>query len=1495
MGNSAYTDAFEATELEKASTAPYDSVVIKLASPEEIRSWSKGEVRNPETINYRTYRPEPGGLFCEKIFGPTRDWECACGKYRRIKHKGIVCDRCGVEVTVARVRRERLGHIELAVPVSHIWFLKSLPSRIGLMMDMAAGPLESVLYYEDYIVVDPGDTPLKPNQVLTEDEFRSYSSQYGDAFEAQMGAAGIRKILSRIDLEEMRQMLEEQLEATTSKPVRKKIAQRLHVCEGFRRSGSDPSNMILTVLPVIPPDLRPLVQLEGGRFANSDLNDLYRRVINRNNRLRNLQQLKTPDVIVRNEKRMLQEAVDAVFDNGRRGRAVTGAGGRALKSLSDILKGKTGRFRQNLLGKRVDYSGRSVIVCGPELKLWQCGLPKKMALVLFEPFIVRRLKEKGVVHTVRAAKKIIERQDDCVWDALEEVTKGKTVMLNRAPTLHRLSIQSFEPVLIEGEAIKLHPLCCTPFNADFDGDQMAVHVPLSVEAQMESRLTMLSSNAIFSPASGKSIKTPTQDIVLGVYYITAEAQDDRMRREHGLPPVVPDEKLPLFCDKDEVHFAYDEKAVGIHDRIRLKNPDRGRATRNGDPDSKVLVTTVGRVFFNEIWPDGMGFVNRKVDKSKLGDLIRDCHDVAGHDATVKALDDLKDLGYSNATLAGASIDLVDMIVPSAKQKIIDEAQGVVDEIRQQHRDGIITEGERHNKVVDVWSETSEKLVSVMYKAIDENGWTAADSEAGRTRDMELNPVYMMVDSKARGSKQQIRQLAGMRGCMADPSGNIIETPIKSNFREGLTILEYFISTHGARKGLADTALKTADAGYLTRKLVDVSQNVIITEEDCGAPNGIEVFPILDGDKVVTPLTARILGRTSLNDIVNPATGEVIVRANEEIDEKACKLIEPLNLRSVWIRSGLTCQSEHGMCAKCYGRDLATGKPVQIGAAVGIIAAQSIGEPGTQLTMRTFHVGGTASTSVTSTDHVTSAAGEVRFSDDLRYVERENGDTVVLNQGATISIFKDGIEVDKFSPPIGATVHARPGDKVAAKFKLAEWDGYATPILSEHPGAVKFNDFVEGVSVEKEVDPKTGVTQLKVVETKENLHPQIIVMGEGAGGKPVALGFYSLPNDAIVTVKDGQGVAAGDQLAKTTRKETKTRDITGGLPRVSELFEARQPKDVAEIAKIEGVVDFGDNERGKRVVIVRDATTDTEERHYIPMGKHIIVYIGDRVRKGQPLTEGSLSPQEILEVCGRDELQRYLVNEVQSVYRLQGVEINDKHIEIIVRQMLRKVKITNPGDTRFLWGDQVSHEQFMKVNEEAILEGKRPAEAQPVLLGITKAALETDSFISAASFQDTTRVLTDNATQGAHDNLRGFKENVIIGHLVPAGTGFPMYRAVTVHTLADPIPEEDMPLSEEEKLRRAQIAEAEAEGLKEEASFAAARAAQLAAQAARGELPEGEEGALAPGGDAFPQGAGFADSPWEEEELGSAADAEAADLAAAAADFESEEGSIDSDE
>jgi DNA-directed RNA polymerase subunit beta' len=1361
----------------------YDAVSITLASPETIRSWSKGEVRNPETINYRTYRPERDGLFCERIFGPTRDWECTCGKYKRIKHKGVVCDRCGVEVTVSRVRRQRMGHIELAVPVSHIWFFKCNPSRIGLILDKTASELESVLYYEDYMVIDPGDTPLEYLQLMTDTEYQEAVEKYGEGFTAMMGAEAVRRALNKVDLDQLMQDLEEQIENTRSKQTRKKITKRMKVADGFRSSKARPEWMILDCLPVIPPELRPLVPLEGGRFATSDLNDLYRRVINRNNRLKNLLLLKTPDVIIRNEKRMLQEAVDAVFDNGRHGRAVAGAGNRPLKSLSDMLKGKTGRFRQNLLGKRVDYSGRSVIVVGPELKITQCGLPKKMALTLFEPFIIRRLKEKSICHTVRTARKMIERHDEQVWDILEEVTKGKTVMLNRAPTLHRLSIQSFEPVLVEGEAIRIHPMVCTAFNADFDGDQMAVHVPLSVEAQLESRLLMLASNSIFSPASGKSIMTPTQDVALGIYYLTIPSQSDKLANKiAGKTP--PDEThLPLFNDAAEVDFALAEKAITHHTRIRLRNPDFGsEGRRYGTPDVRVIETTAGRVIFNEIWPDELGYVNDKVDKSKLGDLILHCHQVAGHAATVQVLDELKTLGFRHATLAGVSMGLKDMIRPQHKEEIIANAYAEVEKVNSQFLTGVITDGERHNKIVDVWTAATEKVSDDLYKAIDRN---VTKTQPNPT---ETNPVFMMVDSKSRGSKLQIRQLAGMRGLMANPSGEIIERPITASFREGLSVLEYFISTHGARKGLADTALKTADAGYLTRKLVDVAQDVIITIQDCNTVNGIEVEAVEEGDETLIPLRTRVLGRTALYDIRHPATGDVLVAANGEIDEAACKALEDAGIERVWIRSGLTCDAPYGMCAKCYGRDLSSGKPVEIGTAVGIIAAQSIGEPGTQLTMRTFHIGGTVSTVSKAPEIVLKHAGFIKFVD-LRTVRNDEGNSVVLNKNGSIQIV-DGndVEIDTYNLQMGTVLLAEDGAAVKPGQRVAMWDPHSVPIMAEKHGVVSFQDFVDDVSVRTDVDPETGMSTLVVLDTKEDLHPQIIVTDPDTRD---ILGFYHIPAGAVVMAKEGARVSPGMMIAKTPRKEAKTRDITGGLPRVAELFEARQPKDAAEISRIEGVVDFGEHQRGRRCLIVRDEVTGHVEEHLVPMGKQVVVFKGDRVKKGQQLTEGPVVPQEILDICGPQELQRYLVNEVQQVYRLQGVEINDKHIEIIVRQMLRKVRITNPGDTDFLWGEQVTRQRFLEVNEEIVAEGKRPAEAQPALLGITKASLETDSFISAASFQDTTRVLTDAAAMGRVDELRGFKENVILGHLIPGGTGFPLHRHIKLVPLAEPISEEEM--------------------------------------------------------------------------------------------------------
>ncbi len=1364
------------------AAAHYDAVSITLASPETIRAWSHGEVRNPETINYRTYRPERDGLFCERIFGPTRDWECNCGKYKRIKHKGVVCDRCGVEVTVSRVRRQRMGHIELAVPVSHIWFFKCSPSRLGLILDKTANELERVLYYDNYLVVEEGTTGLEYMQLLTEAEYHENVEKHGENFTALMGAEAIRKALNKVDLDHLMQTLEEQIETTRSKQTRKKITKRMKIVEGFRVSNARPEWMILDCLPVIPPELRPLVPLEGGRFATSDLNDLYRRVINRNNRLKNLQLLKTPDVIIRNEKRMLQEAVDAVFDNGRHGRAVAGAGNRPLKSLSDMLKGKTGRFRQNLLGKRVDYSGRSVIVVGPELKITQCGLPKKMALTLFEPFIIRRLKEKGICHTVRTARKMIERHDEQVWDILEEVTKGKTVMLNRAPTLHRLSIQSFEPVLIEGEAIRIHPMVCTAFNADFDGDQMAVHVPLSVEAQLESRLLMLASNSIFSPASGKSIMTPTQDIALGIYYLTIPSQRDKLANKIAGKFSAGDEHLPLFNSTAEVDSALAEAAIKYHTRIRFRNPDFGSNKRRfGVSEPRVIETTAGRVIFNEIWPDELGFVNDKVDKSRLGDLILQCHQVAGHARTVKALDELKALGFKHACLAGVSMGLKDMIRPKNKDDLIAAAYKEVEKVDAQYQTGVITDGERHNKIIDIWTAATEKVSDELYKTIDRN------VTEKQPNPVETNPVYMMVDSKARGSKLQIRQLAGMRGLMANPSGEIIERPITASFREGLSILEYFISTHGARKGLADTALKTADAGYLTRKLVDVSQDVIITIQDCNTVNGIEVESVEEGDEVLIPLRTRVLGRTALYDIRHPATSELLIPANAEIDEVACKLLEDANIERVWIRSGLTCDAPHGMCAKCYGRDLSTGKQVEIGVAVGIIAAQSIGEPGTQLTMRTFHIGGTASTVSKIPEIVLKNAGFIKYVD-LRIVENDEGNTVVLNKNGAIEIVdKNGVEIDTYNLQMGTILLAQNGSAVKAGQRVAVWDPHSVPILAEKHGVVSFQDFVDDVTVRTDQDNESGASTLLVLDTKEDLHPQIIVTNPKTHE---ILGFYHIPAGAIVMAKQGAQVSPGMLIAKTPRKEAKTRDITGGLPRVAELFEARQPKDAAEISRIEGVVDFGEHQRGKRCLIVHDEGGHDEE-HLIPMGKQVVVFKGDHVKKGQQLTEGPVVPQEILDVCGPQELQRYLVNEVQQVYRLQGVEINDKHIEIIVRQMLRKVRITNPGDTEFLWGEQVSRQKFLEVNEQVLASGKRAAEAQPALLGITKASLETDSFISAASFQDTTRVLTDAATMSRVDELRGFKENVILGHLIPGGTGFPLHRHIKLVPLAEPISEEDM--------------------------------------------------------------------------------------------------------
>jgi DNA-directed RNA polymerase subunit beta' len=1345
-------------------TLGFDQVGITVAAPENIRSWSHGEIKNPETINYRTFKPEKGGLFCERIFGPSRDWECSCGKYKRIKHKGVICDRCGVEVTLARVRRERMGHIELAVPVTHIWFYKCMPSRIGLMIDMSSRQLERVIYYEDYLVIDPGQTPLQKGQLLTESEYREALDQYGETFTAGMGAEAIRQLLSLVDLAELQKDLEEQMGNTRSKQIRKKLAKRLKLVQGFATSHTRPEWMILEVLPVIPPDLRPLVPLEGGRFATSDLNDLYRRVINRNNRLKNLLQLKTPDVIIRNEKRMLQEAVDALFDNGRHGRAVTGAGNRPLKSLSDMLKGKGGRFRQNLLGKRVDYSGRSVIVIGPELKLNQCGLPKKMALVLFEPFIIRRLKELGYVHTVRSAKKMIERQTPEVWDILDEVTKGHPVLLNRAPTLHRLSIQAFEPQLIEGEAIRIHPLVCTAYNADFDGDQMAVHVPLSVEAQMEARMLMLAPNNIFSPSSGKPVTTPSQDIVLGCYYLS---QNPRKTAGSGEAEA----RLPLFANADEVEFAMSEGSVKVHDRIRFKNPDLNQKTVYGDSALKVIETTAGRVIFNQIYPQGVGFFNKACGKKQISDIIFRTYQVAGHQATVDMLDRLKEMGFKWATRAGISIGIADMIIPREKQVELDQAYRQIAEVDKQYRRGIITDGERYNKVIDIWTHAGEEIANVMFRTLEHN--------EGRK---ELNPVFLMVDSGARGNRQQVKQLAGMRGLMAKPSGEIIERPITSNFREGLTVLEYFISTHGARKGLADTALKTADSGYLTRKLVDAAQDVIITEDDCGTVNGIVVKSIYEGDEEVVELATRINGRVSCETVKDPVSGSPLVKKNQLIDEVTANAITRIGVEQLKIRSVLTCESKRGTCMQCYGRNLATGQMVKLGEAVGIIAAQSIGEPGTQLTMRTFHIGGTASQTFKQPVIKAKNDGVLRFNE-MRTVQALDGNWIVLNKNGSITVHnKEGRELERYNVVIGSVVSVPDGGAVKKGDVFAQWDPYNVPILTEKTGTVEFRDMISGVTVKREVDEATGVLGTVVIEHKEDLHPQIVIVDDN---KQV-LASYSIPAGAHVTVGEGKKAQAGALLAKTPRKIAKTKDITGGLPRVAELFEARRPKDAAEIAKIDGVVDIGGTVRGKRKILVKDVDSGAEEEHLVPLNKHTIVFKGDFVKKGQQLTEGPVPPHDILDVCGPQELQEHMVNEVQEVYRLQGVEISDKHIEIIVRQMLRKVKVTEPGDTALLWGDQVDKLAFEKENAAVIEKGGKPAEAVPVLLGITKASLETDSFISAASFQDTTRVLTEAATLGRIDHLRGFKENVIMGHLIPAGTGFPAVRDIKLISLGEPL-------------------------------------------------------------------------------------------------------------
>ncbi len=1326
----------------------FDSVAIRIASPETIRKWSKGEVRKPETINYRTLKPEKDGLFCERIFGPTKDYECACGKYKRIKHKGITCDRCGVEVTQARVRRERMGHIDLVTPVSHIWFFKTMPSRIGNLLDLSVRALEKVLYYEEYIVTDPKQTPLKARQLLTEEEFHKAQEQYGlDAFDAMMGAEAIQKLLSEIDLDKLTQKYQRQVKVSKSKQSRARAVKILKIVEAFRKSGNKPEWMIMKVIPVIPPDLRPLVALDGGRFATSDLNDLYRRVINRNNRLRKLLDLKAPDVIIRNEKRMLQEAVDALFDNGRHGRPVLGAGNRPLKSLSDMLKGKQGRFRQNLLGKRVDYSGRSVIVIGPELKLHQCGLPKKMALELFEPFIIRKLKERGHVHTIRSAKKMVERVKPEVWDILEEVIHEHPVMLNRAPTLHRLGIQAFEPTLIEGNAIRIHPLVCTAFNADFDGDQMAVHVPLSMEAMMEARILMLSANNIFSPASGNPIMTPTQDIVLGIYYLTKMGEG---LKGEGL----------FFGSYQEASLAFQDGQIHKHAKCKFR-------LDSGD----VVDTTMGRILLNEVLPKGFRFVNEVVRKGRLSKIITDCYHEFGHAVVVDLLDRLKALGFDAATSGGISIGIDDIRVPDKKEMILSESHKEVRSIESQYKQGIITDGERKNKIIDIWTHATDRVSDVMFEELD-----------------PFNPIFMMADSGARGSKQQIRQLAGMRGLMAKPSGEIIENPITANFREGLTVLDYFISTHGARKGLADTALKTADSGYLTRRLVDVAQDVIISLDDCGTLNGIVMQPLYEGEDVIVPLADRILGRVALDNVVDVITDQVIVKSGDLIDESVVTKIEEAGIEKIRVRSVLCCEAQKGVCAKCYGRDLATRRLVELGTASGIIAAQSIGEPGTQLTMRTFHIGGTASRVIEQSYFKSRHEGTLQYHS-LKTVVTKTGEIVVLNRNGQLSIHDPtGRELERHTIPTGAIIYYKDGEMVKKGEIFVKWDPYTVPILTEVSGKVKYEDIKDGVTMNEEIDATTGMVERVIIDHKDEHHPQLLIVG----AKEEILAFYPIPIAAHIVVKDGQQVTGGTLLAKTPRKIAKTRDITGGLPRVAELFEARKPKNPAIISEIDGVVEIGEAVKGQREIIVKSSTGMTKE-YLIPHGKHLNVYKGDKVFAGQQLVDGPVVPQDILRVSGERSLQAYLVNEVQEVYRLQGVKLNDKHVEVIVRQMLRKVRIEDPGDTDFLVGSHVEKLKFAEENEKMVKKGKKPAVGTAILLGITKASLTTDSFISAASFQETTRVLTEAASAGKRDSLQGLKENVIMGHLVPAGTGFKMHHNIEMEKdLTDVLPDPEKP-------------------------------------------------------------------------------------------------------
>ncbi|HYT46860.1 MAG TPA: DNA-directed RNA polymerase subunit beta' [Burkholderiales bacterium] len=1362
----------------------FDAIKIGLASPEKIRSWSYGEVKKPETINYRTFKPERDGLFCAKIFGPIKDYECLCGKYKRLKHRGVICEKCGVEVTLAKVRRERMGHIELASPVAHIWFLKSLPSRLGLVLDMTLRDIERVLYFEAYVVTDPGLTPLKRCQLLTEDDYLAKVEEFGDDFSAAMGAEGIRALLRSLDLNKSLDELRKELEATSSDAKIKKIAKRLKVLEGFKQSNIKPDWMIMEVLPVLPPELRPLVPLDGGRFATSDLNDLYRRVINRNNRLKRLLELKAPEIIVRNEKRMLQEAVDSLLDNGRRGKAMTGANKRPLKSLADMIKGKGGRFRQNLLGKRVDYSGRSVIVVGPQLKLHQCGLPKKMALELFKPFIFNKLELLGLATTIKAAKRLVEQEVPEVWDILEEVIREHPVLLNRAPTLHRLGIQAFEPVLIEGKAIQLHPLVCAAFNADFDGDQMAVHVPLSLEAQMEARTLMLASNNVLSPANGEPIIVPSQDIVLGLYYGTREHVN---AKGEGMS----------FANLAEVTRAYDSRQVALHARVWVRIRET-EVSEDGERSEKVTryETTIGRALLSEILPAGLPFelLNKPLKKKEISRLINHAFRRCGLRETVIFADKLMQAGFTIATRAGISFGVHDMTIPAQKQELIKAAETEVKEIENQYTSGLVTAGERYNKVVDIWSRCGEQVGKVMMEQL---GSEEVENRQGKKVKQEaFNSIYMMADSGARGSAAQIRQLAGMRGLMAKPDGSIIETPITANFREGLNVLQYFISTHGARKGLADTALKTANSGYLTRRLVDVTQDLVVTEDDCETQNGVSMKALVEGGEVVEALKERILGRVLATDLVHPETQDILYGAGSLLDEDSVDAIDNLGIDEVKVRTPLSCDTRWGVCAKCYGRDLGRGSLVNVGEAIGVIAAQSIGEPGTQLTMRTFHIGGAASRTAVQSHVEAKSAGTVRFTATMRYLSNAKGDKLAISRSGEITIVDDnGRERERHKVPYGATLQVADGDTVRAGKTLASWDPHHRPIITEYAGTVKFEHVEEGATVAKQIDDVTGLSTLVVIDAKRRTtttgkgqRPSVKLINEAGDEVRIAGTDHSVnisfPVGAVIAVRDGQQVQVGEVLARIPQEVSKTRDITGGLPRVAELFEARSPKDAGILAEVTGTVSFGKDTKGKQRLVITDL--DKQEHEYlIAKDKHLLVHDGQVVNKGEMIVDGPVDPHDLLRLLGVEELARYIIDEVQDVYRLQGVKINDKHIEVIVRQMLRRIEVDDPGDTPFIQGEQVERAELLEENEKAEKDGKKAASFRYMLLGITKASLSTDSFISAASFQETTRVLTEAAIMGKRDELRGLKENVIVGRLIPAGTGL-AYHNIRKAQAAEPV-------------------------------------------------------------------------------------------------------------